>query len=251
MHSFDPERERALLHEALTSSAATPSDLPHALFRTNTPGFDQTWLESKMIRQSLIFYNDLLPVVFAMCSMLWRGEPLRIADIGANSCAGAAHISDALNNLTGYKVKVTGFDTDTRYALYAAAKFPQVEFVGADFLRDARPFDLALCSHTLEHIPEPQAFVSRVLERVGAAIFYTPYNEQNLIRGHVNRITDEMLRTMPGIIWAQYRRSVGWRTEGERSRCVSFVCVDDAWRARAAEVVQKLNAETMVGSVEL
>jgi len=86
------------------------------LFKTQSPGFDQQWLETKMIRQSLIFYNELLPVLFQVCGAFWKGQRFSVCDIGTNSGAGAAHLSDVLNNLTGYKLQMTGFDTDPRYA---------------------------------------------------------------------------------------------------------------------------------------
>lgn len=240
----------AQMETARRSSAATPADVG-ALFTTNSPGFNQQWLESKMIPQTRVFYNDMLPVLFAMCGAFWRGKPLSIADIGTNSGAGIAHLSDVLNGITGFRAKFTGFDTDPRYEAYARAKFPQIEFVGGDFFDDARTFDIALCSHTLEHIPEPAAWVGRVLERVNtAAIFYVPYEEQELIAGHVNRFTDDLLRTMPSIVWARVSKSAGWKS-GENPRCVAFVCLPEATRKYRDDIRVRLDAETMSGPISL
>jgi hypothetical protein len=92
------------------------------LFKTNIAGWDQRWLETKMMPQTRVFYNDLLPVFSQVCRMLWRREVLNVADIGTNSGVGAAHLHDVVNNLTIYRVRMTGFDSDHRYQAYAGSQ---------------------------------------------------------------------------------------------------------------------------------
>lgn len=202
------------------------------------PGFNLQNFERQMVRQSQVFYVELLPILY-QCALALRKPVQSVCDIGANSGAGAALLSDVLNHLTGIRVAMKCFDADPRYQRYAQAKFPQISYETTDFTNHPEPFDIAICSHTLEHIPKPEAFVQKVLDKVtGAAIFFTPYEEKDLHPAHVNVFDERSVAALPGVIWAQVFKSVAWRTE-DGSQVVAFVCAPEA-RLRDGPLIEAL-----------
>jgi len=194
------------------------------LFEPYPDGAGIEWLEETFIPQSMIFYAQLMPVVY-QCALASRGsEPLKIADIGAAHGAGSNFIHTVLNNLLGVRVEVTAFEMQARYKRYAEAKFPAVRFKTIDFFDDPEQYDIIVSSHTIEHMEDPRTFVSRVMDRVtSCAVFYVPYRERKLIPGHLTSFDDALIQSMPGFVWGRVLKSIGWRTEAN-ARVAAFVC---------------------------
>jgi len=200
------------------------------------------WLEETFIPQSMIFYAQLMPVVY-QCALSIRGaEPLKIADIGAAHGAGSNFIHNMLNNLLGVASEITAFEMQPRYKRYADAKFPAIRFKTVDFFDDADRYDMVVSSHTLEHMADPRAFVSRVMDRVHCAVFYVLYREQKLIPGHVVSFDDELILSMPGFVWGRVFKSVGWRTEQD-ARVAAFVCAKPLDPDAAKKLAETLDSE--------
>ena len=188
------------------------------------PGID--WVENTMESQTIVFYSQLLPVIFN-CVVCCHSNPTRIADIGACTGVGGDFTSKVITNLMGYSVETTCFDTSPYFKRLAMVKYPNIEYHQGDFFEyQDRKFDIAVCSHVIEHIPYPDNFVTKVVDKVNYFLIgYVPFKEVNLIPGHVNSFDETSIREMPGLIWARNIRSVGWRSANEEQpSCVIFIC---------------------------
>lgn len=188
------------------------------------PGID--WVEGTMEPQTIIFYSQLLPVIFN-CVVSCHQNPTRIADIGACTGVGGSLISKVIANLMGYSVETSCFDTSPYFKRLAITKYPNIEYHQGNFFEfKDRKFDIALCSHVIEHIPQPDDFVAKIVDNINYFLIgYVPFKEVNLIPGHVNSFDETSIREMPGFVWARSIRSVGWRSASEEQpSCVVFVC---------------------------
>ena len=196
------------------------------------PGID--WVENTQEIQTLVFYCQLLPIIFR-CVEYCPSNPTRIADVGAATGAGGDLVSKMLTNLMGQSVETTCFDISPYFERYALEKYPMIRYLRCDFLEYQEQFDLAICSHMIEHVPNPESFISKVMEKVDYFLIgYVPYMEVNLIPGHINSFDEASIAGTPGLIWARVIQSVGWRSAGEdHPCCAAFVCAT----TRAAEVV--------------
>lgn len=214
----------ALLRERWRRSLLLQDD-PH-------PGID--WVENTQEIQTLVFYCQLLPIIFR-CVEYCPSSPARIADVGAATGAGGDLVSKMLTNLMGQSVETTCFDTSPYFERLAIEKYPVIRYRRGDFLEYQEQFDLAICSHMIEHVPNPRSFVGKVMEKLDYFLIgYVPFMEVNLIPGHINSFDETSIAGMPGLIWARIIQSVGWRSASEEHpRCAAFVCAT----ARATEVV--------------
>lgn len=185
-------------------------------------GIPIAWIQQMWIPQTRIFYGDLLPVVYA-CAVALGAKPAIVADIGSGSGAGAALISDATNGILGWGCQLHGFDIQSQFASYAAHYFPQIKYEASDVFDSIHSFDVAILSHTLEHIEEPEAFVTRLVQKAALSVIYVPFEEESLIPGHVVRFDATRIEGMPGFIWGRVSRSMGW-TVGPSAKVAMFVC---------------------------
>ncbi len=186
------------------------------------------WIETMWIPQTRIFYAELLPVVHGCCVAL-GARPAAIADIGAGSGAGSALIAEAMNGILGWPAELHAFDIEPQFAAYAARNFPRLRYFVEDALECGRGFDVAVLSHTLEHMEEPEAFVARLTSVARLAVIYVPFDEAELIPGHVARFTEDRIRAMPGFTWGRTGRSLGWQA-GADPRVAMFVCASEGAR---------------------
>lgn len=223
------------------------------LFEPFGPGFGVEWLEGTFIPQTLVFYAQLLPVVYR-CGLSLAKTPLTVCDIGAATAAGTTLLHDVLNNLMGLKVKLTAVDMEGRFLPYAQAKFEKIEYVVGDFLSLGRRFDIVVLSHTLEHIERHGSFVQNVLLNVdGFCIVFVPFEEEHLIPGHVRSFSEADIAQLPGFVWGKVFRSVGWRTE-ENARVALFVLASEAMSTNVdllRGLVEALDSEFLLQPLEV
>jgi hypothetical protein len=192
------------------------------------------------IPQTRIFYAELLPVVHGCCVAL-GARPAAIADIGAGSGAGSALVAEAMNGILGWPAELHAFDIEPQFATYAARTFPHIHYRVENVLHCARNFDVAILSHTLEHMDGPEAFVARLAGVARLSLIYVPFEVAELIPGHVARFTADRIRAMPGFTWGRTGRSLGWQA-GVDPRVAMFVCAsEDARRYDLAALSRRLD----------
>jgi 2-polyprenyl-3-methyl-5-hydroxy-6-metoxy-1,4-benzoquinol methylase len=198
-----------------------------AAYKAFTEGFGIDWFNTSFVPQTVIFYSHLLPIVHTCC-VSSGFNPARICDIGAGSGAGADLIQNAMTGLLGWPTTVTAYDLVGQYKPIAAAKFPNLDYRIMDFFNETEKFNLAILSHTLEHIPDPEGFIQRLSDLVPVSVVFTPYAEKNLIPEHLHSFTEDRITSLPRFIWGQTFRSLGWM--GATEEVTIFVCVHPEMR---------------------
>jgi SAM-dependent methyltransferase len=203
-------------------------DSDDLLFRPYAPGYGIEWLETTSGTQSIIFYGDFLPALYQMSVATKLGNT-SILDIGPASCAGTAFLDNAMNKLLGWPVNFTAIDHVPDYERYVRKKYPRINYIVGNVLdpRYQGAYDVVICSHALEHIPDPAAFVAACNDIARKfCLFYTPYCERNLIPGHINSIDDKFITSLPRVVWSCVKRSAGWRPASDPNpHTILFVTV--------------------------
>lgn len=189
---------------------------------------DPVWLDSESVPQSLQFMIDILPTVRRLTNGWPKGRVLRVLDVGAASGAGANLLATMH---CGYffevKMSVDALDTEPRFKPYADQHFPKINYIVGNIheLDDTTTWDLIICSHTLEHIPDYQSFVSELQRRARYwVLIYSPYNEKRRIPIHVNSFNEDTFKGREPII-SEVVESPGWRTldPEEIRKCILIV----------------------------
>ena len=188
------------------------------------PDWDLAWLENDSVPQSIQFMIDILPTIRRL-TRDWRwSEPMEVIDVGAGSGAGSNVLAALYRGLFyRFPMRVTALDIVDYWKQYAETKFPQLEYHVGD-INDwqlGRTWDLAICSHVVEHVADPTRLVRDLQRRARHwVLVYAPYNEHPLISEHRNKIDDELIE-----LWAPTRiqvlRSPAWYKEDDpEASCV-------------------------------
>lgn len=167
--------------------------------------------------QSIGFMTDILGVLRAhLLPRHAAGQHFSVLDLGAKTGAGSELLGMLGHGRTYSKLKfsVTSADIDPTYRAYSAAQNRHVEYLNADVFTTGRQWDIVICSHVIEHVPNPLAFVKQLR---GLAKQYLvmafPYGEDpaKRIPGHVNSLDHAFVRALAparydiyeGLFWGQ------------------------------------------------
>jgi SAM-dependent methyltransferase len=195
------------------------------------PQFTYDYVRQFAAVQTEIFAIDLLPYIHWMLRKLPWNTHLRILDAGCGIGSGAEMLGRLhQTNFLGHSYEVVGIDSSSVSKPHADAFFDHMTYtVGDIFDLEDGSFDVVICSHVIEHIPDPTDFIKK-LQRVATrfALFYCPFEEKNL-RGHVVSITREYVeRLEPAFV--EVRGSMCWHNPlDEVSRCILFALPGDKW----------------------
>ena len=140
--------------------------------------------------QSMNYYGDLSRYI----SGAFKGsETLSLLDVGPRTGAGLALLRLLHHPQAFTRLKfdpVVGIDIDPGFERTASVEFPDiVAKVGDIFDLPDGSYDIVTCSHTIEHIPDAEAFVAKLIRiaRRGVVIA-CPFEEKDRVPGHVRSI---------------------------------------------------------------
>ena len=148
--------------------------------------------------QSIGFMTELIPYLYPI--LLDSGQTLlEVLDVGTRTGAGTALLSDLFQTYhSRAQLAIDTIDIDPTFVDYQNSRYWNLRraFCGDIFDLKAESYDLIICSHTIEHIPDPIPFV-RQLQKIAklCAVFYCPYEENPCIPGHFP-ITQSLLDEM-------------------------------------------------------
>lgn len=159
--------------------------------------------------QSLSFMIDILPEIHEVCKNIYSNAILdksftgiiKIADVGACTASGTKLLADYYSpfSINRIKCNITAIDIDDTYKTeldeYRNASYEIVDI----FKIDDKTFDLAICSHTLEHLSDPYAFILQ-LKKISKynVIFACPVDEllRDPLVSHPRLVTKHYFSTL-------------------------------------------------------
>jgi hypothetical protein len=162
--------------------------------------------------QSCVFVCEILPT-------LWGLYPegmhrLSLLDVGSQTGTGAELLRYLHHpaSFSRIKLDVTALDIDTSHRDYSRVLFPELRWRYEDIFDPGFEgrYDIVLCSHCIEHVAEPEAFLARM--RALAAqwvIVATPFGEKERIPGHLHSFDFEFFQRT-GAERLHVYRSVTW-----------------------------------------
>ena len=182
----------------------------------NSQNIGPDFLLTKADPQAVGFMVDVLDVLRRTLVPRHLGERLDLLDLGAKSGAGSQLIG-FLGQATSFskvKFNVTCADIDPTFQRYCVAKHPNVEYLNADVFEVGRQWDVVICSHVIEHVPDPAEFVRRlrtIARRYVILAFPFLEDPANLIPGHLHSLGHDFLRELKpashqiydGLFWTQ------------------------------------------------
>jgi len=207
---------------------AGPPNAPEEILYTapaHKPSHDLVWLETCFNVQSEQFMIDCLPMIDKLLADYPAEKPIRVLDVGTGSGAGANLLARLYaGTFLGHSMIVDTIELAHSLERYAKAKFPAINYMVGDVLdlRPEHPWDLVVCSHTIEHIKDYSNFIQHLQTLAKKwVLLYAPWKEQNRIHCHVVTIDEPFLREV-GAVEVEIINSPGWRPAGKDPRCVLF-----------------------------
>jgi len=182
---------------------------------------------------------EMIPVIHAMMRTVsvesYPAPTLTVLDVGARAGRGAMMLASLHPPTDVWRkpgLKVTALDSEGNQA---DTVDDSIEFRVAslfDLPPDER-WDIVICSHVIEHIPDPAPFVAELKRRARMFVLvYTPWEECSLIPTH-HRIDRETVMQLQPDHWSVWP-SWGWRHEHDaNSDCLMQVFDVRANKSRA------------------
>ena len=165
-------------------------DAGYAFAKRHDDGTQSARDSVHMDAQSLSFYADISRF---LCERI-RGtqEPLSILDIGPRTGSGLALLRLMHHPMSYAAVKldpVTGIDIDPVFKKTAERHYPDIEALCGDAFTLGRTFDVVMSSHTIEHVDDPDDFITRMQSIARRLVVIAcPFEEQDRIVWHKNTI---------------------------------------------------------------
>lgn len=176
--------------------------------------------------QSVQFVIDCIPEIHRILHTHYkRGDVLNLLDVGAGSGLGS-NLFTMLHssNYVYSKINVDAVDyTDTRLR-WVKTMYPKVNYKVAEVydLPDNR-WDIVFCSHVIEHVPHPKAFIEKLIDVTRGFLFvYSPHNEIEKIPGHINTITESLYEGF-NIEKINVFRSMAWPADIPEDKCLLVI----------------------------
>jgi len=178
------------------------------------------------IPQSLQFMIDILPTVRELIQNWNKSKILRVLDVGANTGAGTNLLS-ALHRgyFFGVKMEVEALDINNNFEQFANEYFPNINYIVGDIFKipQNRTWDMIISSHVIEHFEDPFSFIHKIQNHARKwALFYTPFEEEQLHRAHKFRYTKKIINSLQPQI-TKILKSPAWFGPTGKEKCILFV----------------------------
>ena len=164
-------------------------------------GVDTEVFYNKSMPQSELFMAEIIPVIHELFFNFPINRSVEVLDVGPQTFSGTrllarTHAQETFNNL---KMKISAIDIIDSFLDLKECICPEVEFIKSSIfdIKD-RGWDLIICSHVIEHVPDPKAFVEQ-LKRMSRreVVIACPWDERPITtQGHVNTINKAFVRSV-------------------------------------------------------
>lgn len=164
--------------------------------------------------QSKEFMRAIIPTIQTYMSKHPRATKFDVLDVGAGTCHGSNLLASMYqSSQLGYRMRVSALDITDKHAAYASVFAPAVRHIVADIYGLNRTYDIIVCSHVIEHVPNPEQFVDRLLEMSrGIVVVCAPFEEnaEAMTAGHINRFGQDFLKRYADRGECTLTHSAGW-----------------------------------------
>lgn len=166
-------------------------------------GLDPDIFVNKAIPQSELFMAENIRMLHDLYLSAPTNAQKTVLDIGPQAFGGTAllerlHRQSSFNKL---KLKVTAVDITDKFDLLRQVQCPEVEFLHSNIYSiENRTWDVIICSHVIEHVPNPVKFLRRLTELArDYVIVACPWKENPLsTNGHINAIDRTLVQQVQG-----------------------------------------------------
>lgn len=177
------------------------------------------YIEKKSAQQSRLFMIDIIPHIHRLYYDLPRGATIKVLDVGIHCGAGTALLAELHNKYSHnhLKMDVTGLDIVDNFKDYIQLSYPLVKFIRKDIFEipNNKKWDLVICSHVIEHLKNPFAFVEQLRKLTTKYVIVAcPYNEVDLRPGHLQTINDSVIEKLNPLEHHVYTNFC-WRVRGK------------------------------------
>lgn len=152
--------------------------------------------------QSQIYMMHIIRVLWQEFKKFPYGTNFSILDVGPGTGAGSELLAAAHSQeYSGYYANVDVLDIDDSLIDYFEFKNPHISaFHHQNIFDFKKTFDFVICSHCLEHVPEPYEFALRLQELArNKALITAPWKENPrfLTKGHINIFDEGFIKKFP------------------------------------------------------
>ncbi|AQA17035.1 hypothetical protein BST95_01210 [Halioglobus japonicus] len=164
--------------------------------------------------QTLSFYSDIAFHLRRLYPEI-DGGIKRVLDVGSRTGAGSALLQKIHHpeSFSAVRMQVEAIDIEEKFEPYVNAFSPEISYtVGDIFDLPANSREIVICSHTIEHVSNPAAFIDRLCDIAKEfVIIACPFEEpsSNLIPGHVHSIDRKFIRQFNPVFLEIYN-SMHW-----------------------------------------
>lgn len=159
--------------------------------RFNVDTFEYGWGA-----QTVQFAVDVVPYVHQVLLRHYkRTDDLEFVDVGCGAGAAADLFARLHSERTIFsKMNISAIDITDARERWIKLNFPKVSFRRQDiYSTPTAAYDLVFCSHVIEHVPDVEKFVAKLVDVCrGFCFVYAPYNEVDRIPAHINTITESL-----------------------------------------------------------
>lgn len=166
-------------------------------------GADPEKFIDKGMPQSQLFMVEIIPFIHRY----YFNQPVNVTktvlDIGPQTFAGTKLLHDIhkKESYSKLKLEITAVDIVDAFIHLRELILPEIEFMKRDIYSiEDRTWDFVICSHVIEHVPEPVRFLQkcRTLAK-DFVIVACPWNENPITTtGHINTIDKAFVRKVGG-----------------------------------------------------